>query len=99
MSVATAVSAAIIPNIATAHASGDLKETRRRSVNAARMALVIAVPCAVGLTVLARPVTMLMFPPVGDARACLRSLALQAVTVIFLSVGTITNAVLQAIGK
>ena len=99
VSVATAVSAAIIPNIATAHASGDLKETRRRSVNAARMALVIAVPCAVGLTVLARPVTMLMFPQWETLELASVLLALQAVTVIFLSVGTITNAVLQAIGK
>ena len=99
VSVATAVSAAIIPNIATAHASGDLKETRRRSVNAARMALVIAVPCAVGLTVLAKPVTMLMFPQWETLELASVLLALQAVTVIFLSVGTITNAVLQAIGK
>ena len=99
VSVATAVSAAIIPNIATAHASGNLEETRRRSVNAARMALVISVPCAVGLTVLARPVTMLMFPQWETLELASVLLALQAVTVIFLSVGTITNAVLQAIGK
>ena len=62
ISVATAVSAAIIPNIATAYASGDMQETRRRSINASRMALIISIPCAVGLMVLARPVTMLMFP-------------------------------------
>ncbi len=99
VSVATAVSAAIIPNIATAYASGDRRETRRRSVNAARMALVIAVPCAVGLTVLAKPVTMLMFPQWETLELASVLLALQAVTVIFLSVGTITNAVLQAIGK
>ena len=99
ISVATAVSAAIIPNIATAHASGDLAETRRRAVNASRMALIISIPCAVGLMVLARPVTMLMFPQWDTLELASVLLALQAVTVIFLSVGTITNAVLQAIGK
>lgn len=99
ISVATAVSAAIIPNIATAHASGDLTETRRRAENASRMALLISVPCAVGLMVLARPVTMLMFPQWDTLEMASVLLALQAVTVIFLSVGTITNAVLQAIGK
>lgn len=99
ISVATAVSAAIIPNIATAHASGDLAETRRRAENASRMALLISVPCAVGLMVLARPVTMLMFPQWDTLEMASVLLALQAVTVIFLSVGTITNAVLQAIGR
>ena len=99
ISVATAVSAAIIPNISTSHASGDIAETRRRSVNASRMALVISIPCAVGLAVLARPVTMLMFPQWDTLDMASMLLALQAVTVIFLSVGTITNAVLQAIGK
>ena len=99
ISVATAVSAAIIPNIATAYASGDLPETRRRSLNASRMALIISIPCAVGLMVLARPVTMLMFPQWDTLELASVLLALQAVTVIFLSVGTITNAVLQAIGR
>ncbi len=99
ISVATAVSAAIIPNIATAYASGDLLETRRRSLNASRMALIISIPCAVGLLVLARPVTMLMFPQWETLELASVLLALQSVTVIFLSVGTITNAVLQAIGK
>lgn len=99
ISVATAVSAAIIPNIATAFASGDVKETRRRSVNASRMALIISIPCAVGLMVLARPVTMLMFPQWDTLELASTLLMLQAVTVVFLSVGTITNAVLQAIGK
>ena len=99
ISVATAVSAAIIPNIATAYASGDIAETRRRAVNASRMALIIAVPCAVGLMVLARPVTMLMFPQWDTLELASILLMLQAVTVIFLSVGTITNAVLQAIGR
>ena len=99
ISVATAVSAAIIPNIATAYASGDLPETRRRSLNASRMALIISIPCAVGLLVLARPVTMLMFPQWETLELASVLLALQSVTVIFLSVGTITNAVLQAIGE
>ena len=63
------------------------------------MALIISIPCAVGLMVLARPVTMLMFPQWDTLELASVLLALQAVTVIFLSVGTITNAVLQAIGR
>lgn len=99
ISVATAVSAAIIPNIAMAYASGDFEKTRQRAANASRMALVVSIPCAAGLIALAKPVTMLLFPQRDTLDLASMLLALQAVTVIFLSVGTITNAVLQAIGK
>ena len=54
ISIATAVAAAILPNISTSFAQGNIKETRKRSVNAIRMTLIIAVPCAVGLMALAK---------------------------------------------
>ena len=99
ISIATAVAAAILPNISTAFARGDLKETRKRSVNAIRMTLIIAVPCAVGLMALAKPVTMLLFPQWDTLDTASLLLAELAVTVIFYSVGTIMNAVLQSIGR
>jgi stage V sporulation protein B len=99
ISIATAVAAAILPNISTSFAQGNLKETRKRSVNAVRMTLIIAVPCAVGLMALARPVTMLLFPQWDTLGTASFLLAELAVTVIFYSVGTIMNAVLQSIGR
>ena len=44
ISIATAVAAAILPNISTSFAQGDLEETKKRSINAIRMTFVIAVP-------------------------------------------------------
>lgn len=99
ISIATAVAAAILPNISTAFAQGDRRETRKRSVTAIRMTLIIAVPCAVGLLVLAKPVTMVLFPQWDTLDTASILLAELAVTVIFYSVGTITNAVLQSIGR
>ena len=99
ISIATAVAAAILPNISTSFAQGNIKETRKRSVNAIRMTLVIAVPCAVGLIALAKPVTMLLFPQWDTLDTASLLLAELAVTVIFYSVGTIMNAVLQSIGR
>ena len=99
ISIATAVAAAILPNISTSFARGNLKETRKRSVNAIRMTLIIAVPCAVGLMALAKPVTMLLFPQWDTLDTASLLLAELAVTVIFYSVGTIMNAVLQSIGR
>ena len=99
ISIATAVAAAILPNISTSFAQGNIKETRKRSVNAIRMTLIIAVPCAVGLMALAKPVTMLLFPQWDTLDTASLLLAELAVTVIFYSVGTIMNAVLQSIGR
>ncbi len=99
ISIATAVAAAILPNISTSFAQGDIKETRKRSVNAIRMTLIIAVPCAVGLMVLAKPVTMLLFPQWATLDTASILLAELAITVVFYSVGTIMNAVLQSIGR
>ena len=99
ISIATAVAAAILPHISTAFALGDMDQTRRRSVNAIRMTLIIAVPCAMGLLVLARPVTMLLFPQWDTLDLAARLLAELSITVVFYSVGTITNAILQSIGR
>ena len=96
---ATAVAAAILPNISTSFAQGDLEETKKRSINAIRMTLVIAVPCAVGLLALARPVTMLLFPQWDTLDVAAILLAELSITVIFYSVGTIMNAILQSIGR
>ena len=63
------------------------------------MTLIIAVPCAVGLMVLAKPVTMLLFPQWATLDTASILLAELAVTVVFYSVGTIMNAVLQSIGR
>ena len=99
ISIATAVAAAILPNISTSFAQGDLEETRRRSINAIRMTLVIAVPCAVGLLALAKPVTMLLFPQWETLDTASILLMELSVTVIFYSIGTIMNAILQSIGR
>ena len=63
------------------------------------MTLVIAVPCAVGLLALARPVTMLLFPQWDTLDIASILLAELSITVIFYSVGTIMNAILQSIGR
>ena len=63
------------------------------------MTLVIAVPCAIGLLALARPVTMLLFPQWDTLDIASILLAELSITVIFYSVGTIMNAILQSIGR
>ena len=99
ISIATAVSAAIIPGISAAYARRDETGARRQVGNAIRITSIVAIPSAVGLAVLARPITMLMFPQMESLELASSLLSLLAVTVIFYSISTITNAALQSIGK
>lgn len=99
ISIATAVSSAIIPGISAAYARRDEAGARRQVGNAIRIASIIAIPSAVGLAVLARPITMLMFPQMESLELASSLLSLLAVTVIFYSISTITNAALQSIGR
>ena len=99
ISIATAVAAAIIPNISSAYARKDMEETRRRVIAAVRITNIIATPCALGLIALARPVTMVLFPQWESLGLASALLALLGVTVIFYSIATIMNAALQSIGR
>lgn len=99
ISIATAVSSAIIPGISAAYARRDETGARRQVGNAIRITSIIAIPSAVGLAVLARPISMLMFPQMESLELASFLLSLLAVTVIFYSISTITNAALQSIGR
>lgn len=99
ISIATAVSSAIIPGISASYARRDETGARRQVGNAIRITSIIAIPSAVGLAVLARPITMLMFPQMESLELASSLLSLLAVTVIFYSISTITNAALQSIGR
>ena len=64
-----------------------------------KIILLIAIPCAAGLFFLAKPVMMILFPQrvsIDEAAMLLRILS---VTVVFYSLSTVSNAVLQGIGK
>lgn len=96
ISIATATAAAVIPSLSSAFATGDKRETLSRSRSAERLTAIIAVPSAVGLMVLAKPITMLLYPQMQTLDQASLLLTALAVTVFFYSISTITNAILQA---
>lgn len=99
IAIASAMSAAMIPSISGKFATGDVKGTRGKVHTAILTTMLIAIPSAVGIFVLAEPVVRFLFPGqtnIALAAALLRALS---VTVVFYSLSTLTNAVLQGIGK
>lgn len=60
--------------------------------------MLIAIPSAVGLTVLSAPVNNLLFRGGNNAEA-IRMMMIGASAVIFLSLSTVTNAILQGLNR
>lgn len=99
IAIASAISAAMIPNISGTYARGDIKATNRLVERAIRSTMMIAIPAAVGLFVLARPVVTLLFPQPESINLAAMLLRGLCVTIVFYSLSTLTNAILQGIGK
>jgi stage V sporulation protein B len=99
IALASAMSAAVIPAVSSSFAVGDKKQVRAKIGEAVHTTMLIAVPSAVGLAVLARPITQLLFPQKASLDQAALLLASISITVVFYSLSTITNGVLQAAGK
>lgn len=97
IALANATSTAMMPQISGNYATGDVDGAREKIHEAIRMTMFIAIPAAVGLGVLASPIMELLFP--GSPKAAGYMLMAGAVSVLFYSLSTITNGVLQGIGK
>jgi len=89
------ISISIVPAIAGAVAGGQSEKARNIVQTAIRVAMLIALPAAVGMSVLARPILHLIFNNTNAHEV----LQILAVSIIFVSLVHVTNAMLQAYGK
>ena len=96
VTLATALATTILPSISAAAAKNDKVLLNRRISKSIKMILMIAVPSAVGLTVLARPIIYSLFPTVPDGWDLLR---IGSWTLILISLVSIQTAILQGLGK
>ena len=98
IAISAAVSAAVIPTVSAAFARKNMEDTKQKVALAIQTTMLIAIPAAVGLGVLARPVTQLLFPQPESLDMAASLLRALSVTVVFYSLSTLTNAVLQGVG-
>ena len=99
IAMSSAMSSAMLPSVASSYVKGELDKTRKQVDKAIHVTMLIAMPSAIGLFVLAKPVMQLLFNQPDSLDAASFLLMAIAVTVIFYCVSTVTNAVLQGIGK
>lgn len=97
ISIASAMAASCVPSLAAAYANRDKKEVQEKISSAMHFVMVIAFPCMVGYIVLASPIMQLLF---GDAREMpMYMMQLGAVSIVFYSISTLSNGILQGINR
>lgn len=97
IAIASSLAASSVPSLATAFASRDIPQVRRKIASSIRFIMVIAFPCAVGMGVLASPILQLLF---HDARQIpARMIQVGAISIIFYSLSTLSNGILQGIDR
>lgn len=93
-----AFATALVPAVSETMAKGDVKTAKRRITFSIRTTLLIALPCAIGMCVLAEPILNLLFPNVYAAEAPLL-LQISSFTIIFTLMNQTVAGALQGLGK
>jgi len=97
LALSSASSSAMLPEVSALYAMKDIRRVNEKVNNAIKLTMFICIPAAVGLGVLAYPIMGVLFP--GSTAVSGDLLLFGAISVIFSALSTITNGVLQAIGK
>ena len=98
---ASAMAAAMIPTVAQLIAARNVEGAKDKIGVAVKTTMIISIPCAVGLFVLARPVTCLLFPANTQASEDLATglLMALAISIVFYALSTLNSQILQGLGK
>lgn len=99
VAIASSMSAAIIPTIARTYEVHAREETNYKIAQAIKVTMMISIPSAVGLFVLAKPIVLLLYPQKASVDMVAALIRAMAAAVVFYALSTLTNAVLQGTGK
>lgn len=96
VAIANSLASSLIPSLSRAVAGKNRGQIVSKVSMVIRFSMVIAIPATVGLTVLAGPVCNLLFSRYDNANL-IRMMMYGSLAVVFFSLSTVTNAVLQGI--
>lgn len=97
IAISSSLAASSVPSLASAFASRDIPLVRRKVASSIRFIMVIAFPCAVGMGVLASPILQLIFHDSRELTA--RMLQIGTISIVFTSLSTLSNGILQGINR
>ena len=99
IALASAMATALIPGISSDFARGDLEGAKSKVSRSVKVTMFISIPAAVGMGVLSRPCVQVIFHQKASLDISAAMLAVLAVTIMLYGLSTLTQAVLQSIGK
>ncbi|MCI8737256.1 MAG: polysaccharide biosynthesis protein [Lachnospiraceae bacterium] len=99
IALASAMATALIPGISSDFVKGDRKGVRKKVAKSVKVTMLVSIPAAVGIGVLARPIMQVIFNQPESLEISSALLTVTSVSIIFYGLSTLTQAVLQSIGK
>ena len=93
ISISNALALSIVPALSAAVAKRNFAEAASKTDTSIRFMMIVSVPCVVGLAVLAAPIMDMLFS--GDNSLAAEMMTVGSITIIFYSLSTVTNAILQ----
>jgi len=95
LSIASAIGVAVIPNIVRAHTEKNQRMLYEKTAQSVKFNMMIAIPCAFGLAVFAKPIMVLLFNDASEMTTSLMQLG--AFAIILYAYSTTTSNVLQGL--
>ena len=99
VALASAMSTASIPAISSSWSLKNYRETREHIRSGIRITMMILIPAAVGMSVLAYPIIGLLFPQEETCVVSTIMLTIGSPGIVFFGLSTLTNGILQALGE
>lgn len=97
VAIASSLGSSMIPSIVTSRVRGEKLEVKNKIYMTVKFNMLLAIPCAAAMFALASPIMQLVF---GDGREMTAQLLMiGSSAVVFFSLSTVTNAVLQGIDQ
>ena len=97
IALANAMCSSIVPVLTKLMVREEYTQAKKKVEQGMRFTMLVAIPSAVGLAVLARPIISMLFR--GEVDMAVDMLHIGSVSVIFYTMSTLTNGVLQGINK
>ncbi len=98
VAIASSFGVTIVPVLSASYAARDVKAAREKCHSAIKLNMIIAIPSAVGLGVLARPIMEMLFHRSADELSP-KLMQIGCIAVVFFAFSTLTNGILQGVNQ
>lgn len=99
VALASSMSTAMIPSVSAQYTLGNYEGCNASVKEAIHFTMMISIPAAIGMAVMARPIMELLFPQPSTIDLAVHLLQFGCISVVFYCLSTVSNGILQGIGK